>query len=284
VRCSLGRRSEAEDHFRQGLAAGEKAMANPVGDLERRNKLTRSHAHLGQLLSELGHWDQASTECRQALAEGDKLAADAPTVQAYAIARALCYSAAADLLRDQGHPQEALAHYAKASTALEALLAKEPRLVEARDALRDAHAGRARALDRLGQHAEAVQSWEQAVKREVDSQRAVLLQLGLAISQAQASGNHDQALTKAETLAKGRDAPTLEGLARLCALASVVAGERYAVRAVKLLRQAVDEGYRDTLYLKEGADLAPLRQRDDFKKLLAELEEKTKAPPAVKVK
>jgi len=39
--------------------------------------------------------------------------------------------------------------------------------------------------------------------------------------------------------------------------------------------------YRDTLYLKEGADLAPLRQRDGVKKLLAELEEKTKAQSAV---
>jgi hypothetical protein len=136
-------------------------------------------------------------------------------------------------------------------------------------------------LDRLGRHAEAVHYWEQAVKRDDGSQHAVL-QLGLAISQAQASGNHDQALTKAESLAKGGVAPTLEGLARLCALASAVAGERYAVRAVKLLRQAVSEDYQDTLYLKEGADLAPLRQRDDFKKLLAELEEKTKAPPAGK--
>jgi hypothetical protein len=39
----------------------------------------------------------------------------------------------------------------------------------------------------------------------------------------------------------------------------------------------VSAGYRDTLYLNEGADLAPLRQRDDFQKLLAELE-KSKAP------
>ena len=52
---------------------------------------------------------------------------------------------------------------------------------------------------------------------------------------------------------------------------------------MKLLRQAVSEVCRDMLYLKEGADLAPLRQRDGFKKLLAELE-KTKASPAVKVK
>src|SRR5262249_5535411 len=156
--------------------------------------------------------------------------ADAPTVQAYAITRALCYSAAADLLRDRGRPHDALADYAKASTALEALLAKEPSLFAARDALRDAHAGRARALDRLRRHPEAVQFWEQAGKWDDGSQKAVL-QLGRAISQAQVSGSHDQALSEAETLAKGRDAPTLEGLARLCALASAVAGERYAVRA-----------------------------------------------------
>jgi tetratricopeptide (TPR) repeat protein len=278
----LGRRSEAKDQFRQGLVAGEKA-ATETDDLQRRSQLTRSHASLGRLLSELGHWKEADTECRQALAEGDKLAAAAPTVQRYAIFRAVCDAAAADLLRDRGCLKEALADYARASTALDAILAKEPRLVEARDALRDAHAGRARALDRLGRHAQAVQYWEQAVKRDDGSQHAVL-QLGLAISQAQVSGNHDQALSEAESLAKDSDAPTLEGLARLCALASAVAGERYAVQAVKLLGQAVSAGYRDTLYLKEGADLAPLRQRDDFKKLLAELEEKTKAPPAGKGK
>jgi tetratricopeptide (TPR) repeat protein len=279
----LGRRSEAEDQFRLGLAAGEKAATNPEYDLERRNQLTLSHAYLGRLLSELGRWKKADTECRQALAEGDRLAANGPAKQAYAISRAVCDAAAADLLRDRRSPQDALAAYARASAALEALLAKEPRLVEARDALRDAYAGQARALDRLGQHAEAVHFWEQAVKWDDGSQCAVL-QLGLAISQAQANGNHDRALSEAELFAKVSDAPTLEGLARLCALASAVAGERYAVRAEKLLRQAVSEGYQDTLYLKEGADLASLRQRDDFKKLLAELEEKTKAPPAGKGK
>jgi tetratricopeptide (TPR) repeat protein len=272
----LGRRSEAEAQFRQGLAAGEKSSTDADSDRERRNQLTRSHAHLGRLLSELGRWDEADSECRHALAVGDKLIAAAPTMQAYAIARAGCDAAAADLLRDRGLPQDALAAYDKAVAALKVLLAMEPRLVEARDALRDAHAGRARALDRLGHHADAVQYWKQAMELDDGSQR-VVLQLGRAISQAQGSGNHDQALAEAESRAKGADVWTLEGLARLCALASEGNGERYAVQAVKLLRQAVREGYRDTLYLKEGADLAPLRQRDDFKKLLADLE-KTKAP------
>jgi hypothetical protein len=91
------------------------------------------------------------------------------------------------------------------------------------------------------------------------------------------------------TLAKDADGPTLEGLARLCALASAAGGERepakaaelgeqYAARAVELLRQAVGKGYRDSVYLKKGTDLAPLRQRADFQKLLAEAEAKRETP------
>ncbi len=41
-----------------------------------------------------------------------------------------------------------------------------------------------------------------------------------------------------------------------------------------LLQQAVGKGHRDMLYLKEGVDLAPLRQHADFQKLLAETEVK----------
>jgi hypothetical protein len=49
-------------------------------------------------------------------------------------------------------------------------------------------------------------------------------------------------------------------------------GEKYAIRAVELLRLAVAKGYKDAAHLKEEADLDPLRQRDEFKKLLADLE------------
>jgi hypothetical protein len=39
-----------------------------------------------------------------------------------------------------------------------------------------------------------------------------------------------------------------------------------------VLRDAVAKGYKDAARMKEDKDLAPLRDRDDFKKLLAELE------------
>ena len=43
------------------------------------------------------------------------------------------------------------------------------------------------------------------------------------------------------------------------------------------LKQAVQNGYKNADHIKKDTDLDPLREREDFKKLLAELEEKAKA-------
>ena len=50
--------------------------------------------------------------------------------------------------------------------------------------------------------------------------------------------------------------------------------DEYAKRAVELLQRAVKAGYKDAAHMKKDTDLDPLRDRDDFKKLLAELEKK----------
>ena len=53
--------------------------------------------------------------------------------------------------------------------------------------------------------------------------------------------------------------------------------QSYADRAMKLLRQAVVvHGFRNVTSLKQDPNLAPLREREEFKKLLAELEKKSK--------
>ena len=48
--------------------------------------------------------------------------------------------------------------------------------------------------------------------------------------------------------------------------------EKYAARAVVLLREAVQAGYKNVAHIKRDSDLDPLRQREDFQKLLAELQ------------
>ena len=52
--------------------------------------------------------------------------------------------------------------------------------------------------------------------------------------------------------------------------------ERYADRALELLRLAVARGYRNTARMKAEPDLEPLRGREDFRQLLADLEKRTK--------
>jgi hypothetical protein len=50
----------------------------------------------------------------------------------------------------------------------------------------------------------------------------------------------------------------------------------YTDAAMKLLRDAVSKGYKDVAHMKKDTDLDPLRQRDHFQKLVAELQGKGK--------
>jgi serine/threonine protein kinase len=50
----------------------------------------------------------------------------------------------------------------------------------------------------------------------------------------------------------------------------------YGDAAMKFLREAVGKGYKDVAHMKKDTDLDPLRQREDFQKLIAELEGKVK--------
>ncbi len=54
------------------------------------------------------------------------------------------------------------------------------------------------------------------------------------------------------------------------------AAQFYGDAAMKLLREAVSKGYKDVPHMKKDTDLDPLRQREDFQKLVAELEGKGK--------
>jgi len=52
----------------------------------------------------------------------------------------------------------------------------------------------------------------------------------------------------------------------------------YAEEAIALLKRAVDAGFNDVPTLKKDPDLNPIRQRADFKAIVAELEKKFPPP------
>jgi hypothetical protein len=95
------------------------------------------------------------------------------------------------------------------------------------------------------------------------------------------AGQVAAAIEEAEELAKNAEPLVLYNAACVYALASnatktnPIAPEqqaKYAERAVALLRQAVAKGYSDVNGMKNDDDLKPLRLRDDFQKLLRDMQ------------
>lgn len=101
-------------------------------------------------------------------------------------------------------------------------------------------------------------------------------------------GKHTKAVAEANVLAEpqGVKASTLYSLSCVFSLCSAAVkidaklADQYATRGVELLRQAVAKGFKDVTYIKKDTDLDPLRSRDDFKKLLSDLEKAIKPAPA----
>src|SRR5262249_17989642 len=124
---------------------------------------------------------------------------------------------------------------------------------------------------------EAIKDWQRAV--ELDDQQHPLFRLGYAAAQAR-TGQAAPAVAVAEEQAQAPNVTgaTLFDCARVLALAAAPTKEDAALpeppaaRAVALLRQAVQKGYKDLEQLKKDKDFDAVRSRDDFQKLLAERE------------
>jgi serine/threonine-protein kinase len=287
---ALGRRPEAEAEYRRAVALYEQLGAAFPTVPAYRHELARSHTSLGLLLVDLGKRSEAEAEYRRALALQEQLAADFPGVPEYRRDLGGGYCNYGDLLRERGEAAASLDWYAKACAALRPVLAQEPRLATARLFLRNAHWGRAQALDRLGRHVEAADDWEQALALNAEKPRERQFLLKRSASMARA-GQHAQATAAVEELLRpgAADRNTLYNTACVYALAAAQAvkeapkntsslpAEQYARRAVALLRQAVQQGFKDVARLKKDTDLDGLRPRPDFQQLLAEV---TAAPPS----
>src|SRR5262249_29191839 len=124
--------------------------------------------------------------------------------------------------------------------------------------LRNVYWGRARALDRLGRHADSVADWGQAITLNDEKPRDGEFCLGQASSLAR-TGQHMEATAAVEALLRlgNADSDSLYDAACVYALAGAQAvkgaaphtsslrAEQYGQRAVALLRQAVKQGYKD---------------------------------------
>jgi hypothetical protein len=217
----------------------------------------------------------------------ENLVANFPNVPAHVIELGGAYCNFGNLIRGGGQPEAALDWYQKAIETLSSLVAKKPRLADARKFLRNSHQGKAEALDELDRGAEAARDWEVAMQLDSGSRRGSF-RLRMFRSKKDAAGCL-AAAAETETRTPSDAGALYDAACNRAVCAAVIQADpktpaedsprlasEQADLAMGWLRQAVAAGYRDVQHMARDKDLDALREREDFKNIMAELEASTK--------
>ncbi len=245
----LGRPQDAEAAHRDALAI-QKQLAAEFPDQPRyREELAAVLDDLAGLLSERGRLGEAEGAWRDTRALRRQLAADFPARASYHSDLAGLLVNLANLRRRAGRADEARALLEEAVPHHRTAMAAEPQNATYRLFFKNNCRARARTLLDLGDHTAAAQAAEEFHTASADPIEAA----------------YDAACYLS------RCVPLAEKDVRLLAAQRREQAERYAGRSLALLREAVDKGFRDAAHLAKDNDLAPLRGRAEFQKLLREL-------------
>jgi tetratricopeptide (TPR) repeat protein len=295
---NTGRPKDAEGAFRDGLDL-YKGLAAEFPDVPMyRDGLAVKHMNLGHLLQDTGHPKEAEVAYREARDLQKQLVEKYSTVPEYRRTLANTQVNLGILLRDTGRPQEAEAAYHDALDLFKRLATDSRNVPDYQNDVGNT-------LDELGELARrrkdypaALRLLEEAepyLKKALDANPrnpvyrhrfcenrqwlgATLLELG----------EHAAASTAAAELARIAAEPASDAYKAACFFSRCIPlaekdaklpqarrqelAKSYGDRAVQALRQALAKGYQDAAQLKKDKDLDPLRGRNDFRKLLAELE------------
>jgi serine/threonine protein kinase len=277
-----GKGVEAEERFRKGSAIREKLVAEFPDVPAYRKDLAESHNSLGLVLTDTRKLPEAEEQFQKAVIVREKLAADYPAVSQYQVKLGGSYLNLGLLIRHVGRPRDSLEWFSKANRTLRTVYKEDPRSALAKQFLRNSHEDRALAYERLQQYADAARDWDEVIEL-TPPQEQLAYRVARATSHVKA-GQVAEAVAEVAELMKlpGVPASALHDFARVYAIASGKnAGKKteYADRAMDMLQKAVQVGYIDAAHLKMDTDLDAIRERDDFKKLIADLEKKTPAKP-----
>jgi tetratricopeptide (TPR) repeat protein len=272
--------ADAREQYDAALALQSKLVLDFPSAPAYRQELARTHNNLGIVFKRLNQQPAAEAEYLKALAVREKLAADFPATPAYRIDLGSSQYNFGLMESAAGRPGQSLHWFDLAITTLSAVHDRWPTDPTARRVLRNSHEARAATCDRLKRYADAVKDWDRAIELSRKEEQA-----GLRASRAASTVKAEQVgeavaeVAELRTLS-GWDADQLFDLGRVYSVASAQVADKkreYADAAMELLTKAVKAGYADAAHMKKDPDLDPLRERDDFKTLLADLE--AKFPP-----
>jgi tetratricopeptide (TPR) repeat protein/tRNA A-37 threonylcarbamoyl transferase component Bud32 len=270
---------DADREYQQALAIREKLAAEYPGVPDYRRELAQSHDNLWSLLKDQGQSAEAEKQFREALVIQEKLAADVSSVPRYRVDLGGSYCNLGVLIRDTGKPADSLEWFQKAIDTLRPVHEKEPRAVTPKKFLVNSHWGRALAFGRLAKYAEAEKDLDRAI--ELSPKPEPLMLRSWRVAAWLRTGKLEEAIAESDELTKSSswDAGMWYNFACVYALASGKVADKkreYANRAMDLLQKAVKAGWTEAAHMKQDHDLDSLRNREDFKKLLADLEKLSK--------
>jgi serine/threonine-protein kinase len=241
-----GRTGEAEEEYREALAIIQKLADGQPELTDYRYLLASGQNDFGHLLLATGRSAAARAVFESSQAMYQKLAEEEPANPSWRSEQGRCLNELADADIVDGQPEAAIIRLRNSIALHEQLVAEHPTVTDYCGGLAYALAGLGRAHHRAGRPAEAVWPLRRAL-----SLRESKPVLGIETHFEMA---RDHAL-----------------------LSSVVADARSGLsaaesdRALDAVRRANAAGYRDPAKFRNDPDLAALRDRDDFKRLMLDL-------------
>jgi tetratricopeptide (TPR) repeat protein len=254
--------------------------------------LAECRLSLATLYYRTGRLAQAEELYGKGLRTAEAIVHEKPDAAKDALTLAMIYSSLGKVTHARAETAAAVGWFDKAIGLLSGWVEKAPENVAFRSQLRDARAGRVRALSRLGRHADALTECEQALTIDTPQTRDALRALRALTLGRQGAWARAQAEAEELVQAKDLSGGTLYELAGAYSLAAAAVTQdkdllpadrteragRYATRAVELLVRAREAGYFNSAANVEGmrkdSDLGVLRPRADYQQLLNELMKK----------
>jgi serine/threonine protein kinase/tetratricopeptide (TPR) repeat protein len=273
MRLNLGSAYLRKGKYAEAVTEFQKSeeWLKPLGEEYRnvpsyRSMLGSLYISWARLLTRTQNWTAANEMANRALKIWTELDYKAPAGSAL-IVLADCRIAA-------GQFTEAARDYLEAIGLIQDQVAAVGHNQWTREDLINARLGRSRALSGLKRHGEAVKEVELAM--EVATPEMLPRLRAIRATKLSEAGQHAEAIAEATELTKASNWSTVEWYNFACVYA-VASGKitdkkrEYADRAMELLHKAIQAGWKDAAHMAKDSDLDSLRDREDFKKLMAEL-------------
>jgi tetratricopeptide (TPR) repeat protein/tRNA A-37 threonylcarbamoyl transferase component Bud32 len=281
----------ATESFAKAIKILQDVLSKHDRNYVARDYLLNVHYQLAFMQRERGLKDEAEAAYRQIVQMQEKSARDSSASSEDVLHLGGAHCNFGHRLLENNKPQQAIDSYSRAVQTLEGLLQKDSKNARARLFLVNSLSGRGRTLSKsLHRHLDALKDLDRALTVANENDRDWLRAVRAGILAR--SGDYRQAILSVQQVSKDESANnyTLVQLAYAYGLvASAVLkdaqlstsqrdplADQYAAQAVALLSRAAARDYFNSPALREGLhseiDLASVRSRSDFQKLLTKLQ------------